>query len=110
MAEISNIIQATNFTDLRIVGDLNFEATRQTSHANMIRTFLSDKNLNTAWDFHAVDYTYMFESENGDARRTTIDHFLGLKRDNGNIVEAGAIHRVENCSDHEIIESIVLSR
>ena len=98
LAEISNIIQSTNFTDLRISGDLNFEATRQTSNANMIRTFLTNHNLCTAWDTHAVDYTYIFETENGDSRRTTIDHFIGLRRDVGNILEANAIHRVEDCS------------
>jgi hypothetical protein len=107
LAEISNIIQTTNFTDLRILGDLNYETGRQTSHAKIINTFIMNNNLNTTWDFHAIDFTYMFESENGQSKRSTIDHFIGLRRQNERIVEAGVIHRVENSSDHEVIYCII---
>ena len=89
LAEISNLIQTNNFTDLRILGDLNYEANRRTSHANMMSNFLAEKNMNSAWDFHAIDFTYVFESENGGTRRSIIDHFVGLKRDNESVLEAG---------------------
>ena len=107
LASISSIIHSANFTQLHIVGDLNYEVARNTSHVTTIDTFLAGNNLNTIWNFHPVDYTYLFEGENGLVRRSTIDHFVGLQRANMNILEAGAIHRVENQSDHEVIYCIV---
>ena len=65
LMQISSIIESVNFTDLRIVGDLNFDNLRNSVHANAIRKFMDSKNICSLWEFNQIDFTYVFESENG---------------------------------------------
>ena len=91
-----------------ILGDLNSDFLRRSSHVETVKNFIEEMNLYSLWDDYTVDFTYLFERENGDFHSSTIDHILTLKRAQSKIVNAGALHLVENMSDHAPIYAKVM--
>ena len=107
LAVVTNLIETTTFHSLYLAGDLNCEFMRKSSHVRAVREFMTRLNLVSVWDYHDVDFTHTFEKETGEVYHHTIDHILTLNRSQGSIECAGAIHRVENMSDHEPIFAVI---
>ena len=54
-----------------------------------------------------IDFTHIFQKENGDCFVNTLDHILTLKRSSETIIDAGVIHLMENMSDHAPIYCVI---
>ena len=105
-AEISSIISSTHFDSLYLVGDLNSNFLRTSSHVECVKTFMTDCNVYSLWRDFPVDFTHMFENENR-CFTNTIDHILTLTRSSDDVVDAGVLHLVDNMSDHEPIYAVI---
>ena len=99
LAEISSIISSTHFDSLYLVGDLNSNFLRNSSHVECVKTFMTDCNVYSLWRDFPVDFTHMFENENR-CFTNTIDHILTLIRSSDDVVDVGVLHLVDNMSDH----------
>ena len=108
LSTINNIMGSSQFNHLVLLGDLNFDTSRDSSHANLIKEFFLRKNMFSAWRNFPVDFTYSFEAENRAAVFKVLDHMVFLERSKSLIKDAGVIRLVENQSDHEVIYSVVL--
>ena len=106
LAELSTIISSTNFDSLYLVGDLNCNFLRNSSHVECVKTFMNDCNMYSLWRDFPVDFTHVFENENR-CFSNTIDHILTLSRSSDEVVDAGVLHLVENMSDHEPIYVVI---
>ena len=102
-----SILVSTQFNFVYVVGDINCDFSRNTIHVKTIQDFWNKNNFYTLWTDHPVDFTYSFESENGDSYNKTLDHILTLTSSKHQIVNAGVLHLVENMSDHEPIYTII---
>ena len=77
LAEVRMLISSQNFSSLVILGDLNCDFLRDSSHVSTVQKFAIELNLNVSlWSDFKVDLTYMFENQNGELRTSIIDHFL----------------------------------
>ena len=103
LAQISSIIETHVCNHYFLLGDLNAEFLRNSSHVNSVKMFLARHNMFSVWEDYPVDFTYSFETENGTTHVKTLDHIATLGRSRGNITDAGVIHHFENLSDHEPI-------
>ena len=107
LAEVGHLISSTRFDALYVLGDLNCDFARDSSHVDTVEDFIHQYNLFTAWNKFQVDFTHMSENKEGVSFTSTIDHILTLQRDEDKMVNAGVIHRVENTSDHELIYGVI---
>ena len=101
------IISMTEFNQLYIAGDLNYEESRNTKHCRMIKEFKSEYRMYSLWSEFDVDFTFCHENENQVTSLHTLDHFLVLERSRPHCQEAGVLHHPENLSDHEPIYAII---
>ena len=107
LAEISNLINSTNFDSLHLVGDLNCDFLRNSSHVEAIKNFITRLDFYSVWRDYPIDFTHTFQKEDGNCYINTLDHILTLNRSDTNVVDAGVIHHVDNMSDHEPIYVLV---
>ena len=107
LSTLSNIMEMTQFDHLIFLGDLNFEVSRNSGHAKLLKEFLIRKNMFSAWQDFPIDFTYSFEAENKAPVFNILDHLVFLKRSKSILLDAGVIHLVENQSDHEVIYAVV---
>ena len=80
LAEINYLISSTQFHSLYLVGDLNFEMIRNSSHVGEIKEFLMNNNLYSLWRDFPIDFTHTSQRENGDCFVHTLDHIVTLNR------------------------------
>ena len=80
LAEISNLINSTNFDSLHLVGDLNCDFLRNSSHVKAIKNFMTRLNFYSVWRDYPIDFTHTFQKEDGNCYINTLDHILTLKR------------------------------
>ena len=92
---------------LLILGDLNSDFLRISSHVESVKVCFNELNLFSLWENFTVDFTYMFQKDNNAFTLSTIDHFVTLNKFGNKLVNAGVIHSVENLSDHELIYAVV---
>ena len=102
LATIKNLVDAHHCKDVLIVGDLNCDYSRDNGRVKRIKTFLSSNSMETAWDSFAVDYTHEFE-KNSTTYTSTLDHILWNQNLRSKILNCGALHPLENTSDHSPI-------
>ena len=57
LSTLSNIIEMTQFDHLILLGDLNFEESRNSGHAKLLKEFLIRKNMFSAWQDFPIDFT-----------------------------------------------------
>ena len=81
-----------------ILGDLNFDDTRYTGHAQLLHNFMEGENLRSVWDIFPVDFTFT----SGNAF-SVLDHFLLDSTKTQKILDAGVLHDPENLSGHSPI-------
>ena len=91
-----------SFNHVFFVGDQNFESSRNSNHARLIKDMTNELLMYDVWNDYEVDFTYSFESENGHSAHIVLDHFFTLRRSKPIIIDAGVLHLVENMSDHEV--------
>ena len=72
-----------------------------------VKHFMESLNLYTLWKDFPIDFTHIFQKENGDCFVNTLDHILTLKRSSETIIDAGVIHLMENMSDHAPIYCVI---
>ena len=81
-----------------ILGDLNFDSRRFTSHVQTISQFFEDNSLFSVWDMFPVDFTYSCSQS-----MSIIDHFI-LPNNMAQIIsDCGVFHDSENMSGHSPI-------
>ena len=107
LAEISNVIHSTSFNCLYLIGDINCNFIRNSSHVETVRDFMNKTNLYSVWREFPIDFTHSYQKEDGICHVNTIDHFLTLESSKDNILDAGVLHMVQNQSDHEPIYMVV---
>ena len=81
-----------------ILGDLNFDSRRFTSHVQTICQFFEDNSLFSVWDMFPVDFTYSCSQST-----SIIDHCI-LPNNMAQIIsDCGVLHDSENMSGHSPI-------
>ena len=106
LAEIRTTVSSNHFDLLYLVGDLNSNFLRNSSHVECVQTFMTDLNMYSLWRDYPVDFTHVFENENG-CYMNTIDHIVTLDKCRNTVVDAGVLHLVENLSDHAPIYAVI---
>ena len=99
---ITSILDKNLFNFVLLLGDINCDFSRNTKFTRMVRSFLQEYNLITAWEKFDIDFTH-FQETNGMTHVSTIDHFVWNRTIDNNILEAGVIHHCENLSNHSPI-------
>ena len=83
----------TEFNQLYIAGDLNYEESRNTKHCRMIKEFKSEYRMYSLWSEFDVDFTFCHENEIQVTSLYTLDNFLVLERSRPHCQEAGVLHQ-----------------
>ena len=102
LGAVENVIQCHQPRHLVIVGDMNTENKRNNDRSKRFADFLSDKNLDDAWEKYNIDYTHEFE-KNGVTYLSILDRIVWNSSLRELVDHAGVVHLVENTSDHEPI-------
>ena len=98
--EVVQSVLETNHADKVIItGDFNSDFSRDTGHVNDVKTFIESAGLKMSWSRFDVDFTHV-TVRNDIAFTHTLDHFLWGEGTDNDILDAGAIHHVDNDSDH----------
>ena len=69
LAEVRNILSSNDFDSVYLVGDLNCNFLRNSSHVESISEFMNNHNMVTLWRDFTVDFTHTFQNENGQCWR-----------------------------------------
>ena len=100
LQELTNIIRMTEFTDILVNGDLNWDPRRRTGFSDVVKEFIDSVGLVPLWQSHAVDYTHIHT----DMKSTSVlDHFLVNERLANLVEECKVLHRGDNMSRHSPI-------
>ena len=102
LATIENLVDAHHCNDVLILGDLNCDYSRNNGRVKRIKEFLSSNSMDMAWNSFNVDYTHEFEN-NSITYTSTIDHILWNHNFRSKILNCGALHPLNNTSDHSPI-------
>ena len=98
--ELTNIIEVTEYTDILINGDLNWDPKRSTGFSKSVKSFVEKTGLVSLWQDHTVDYTHIHT----DMRSTSVlDHFLVNERLVHLVEDCRVLHRGDNMSRHSPI-------
>ena len=96
---IQNVLETNFASQVILTGDFNSDFSRNTGHVNDVKTFIENTALKMSWSRFHVDYTHVTVRQ--DITYThTLDHFLWGEGTANDILDAGAIHHVDNESDH----------
>ena len=90
----------TDFDDIIIGGDLNWDMRRQSGFSQCMKDFTSRLGLLSVWDKFKVDFTHIHTDL---TLTSTLDHFLVNQRLLDLIQDAGPIHLGDNLSRHSPI-------
>ena len=89
-----------------LMGDMNSDFSRHSQFVDLVRNFLDDANLVTAWTKFPCDFTFS-HSRNIDGQiissKSTIDHFCISKNNIADCEDAFPMHLVDNLSGHNPI-------
>ena len=100
LAEVESIMDTAEYDDILWQGDLNWDMTRDTEFAIIMRRFMSRIGLFSLWERYPVDYTHIHT----DYKSTSvIDHFLVNERLLPLVDDCGPIHLGDNRSRHSPI-------
>ena len=89
-----------------IIGDLNFDPSRNTDFVNLVKNFLVEFNFVSAWSKFECDFTQcQTRLVNGVERSyfSTIDHFCVRSDFIQSCITAVPLHFIDNTSNHEPI-------
>ena len=100
LQELTNIIRVTEFTDILVNGDLNWDPRRRTGFSNVVKEFIDSEGLVPLWQSHAVDFTHIHTDMKSTA---VLDHFLVNERLANLVEECKVLHLGDNMSRHSPI-------
>ena len=77
LRDLTKIVETTEYTDIVLNGDLNWDPRRNTGFFKAVKSFMSVTGLVPLWEAHPVDFTHIHT----DMSATSIlDHFLVTER------------------------------
>ena len=86
-----------------LTGDLNSDFSRNSVFVNLVKTFLTNNDLETIWNKFNCDYTYSFSKFANGLHRTyfsVIDHFCLSSELINSCTEASPLYSPDNLSNH----------
>ena len=98
--ELERIMDTTQFDDVMMAADMNWDMSRQSGFALTVRRFLDRIGLSSLWENHPVDFTHIHTD---DKSVSTIDHFIVNQRLLPLVSNCGPIHLGDNPSRHSPI-------
>ena len=103
---INSTIDDNEFDTIVWTGDINAVFSRNSVHVRAVDNYVSENNLNKAWNKFDIDCTCTHET-NGITSISTIDHFFYNDAGTNFIEDAGVINLLDNISDHCPIYCVV---
>ena len=104
LQDVQYILDLCDVDDICIMtGDLNTDFSRNTIFVQLVKTFLSNNNLETLWNTFNCDYTHSFSRTVNGLNRTyfsVIDHFCVSSNFKDNCIDAVPLYHPDNLSDH----------
>ena len=100
LADIEKVLDNTEYDDVLISGDMNWDMSRQSGFALTVRRFLERLNLCSVWENHPVDFTHMHTDNKAVS---TLDHFICNSRLLQSVTDSGVCHFGDNPSHHSPI-------
>ena len=95
--EIENILDNNDFDDCVIGGDLNYDSTRISGFARIVRDFMARLGISSVWEKFPADFTHLHT----DNKSTSVlDHFLVNQRLLDLVEDGGPVHLGDNLSRH----------
>ena len=100
LRDLTKIVETTEYTDIVLNGDLNWDPRRNTGFSKAVKSFVAKAGLVPLWEVHPVDFTHIHT----DMSATSIlDHFLVTERLVPLVDECKALHLGDNMSRHSPI-------
>ena len=100
LSEMENIMDAAEYDDCIVQGDLNWDSVRQSGFSKVMKNFCERVGLNSVWDSFNIEYTHIHTDLKSVSK---IDHFLVNERLLEHVVDAGPLHLGDNHSRHSPI-------
>ena len=100
LAQIEAVLDTTEYDDVLICGDMNWDMSRQTGFAMTVRRFLDRLNLHSVWETHNIDFTHVHTDFK---TLSTIDHFICNERLLHLVSDCAPVHLGDNPSRHSPI-------
>ena len=100
LSDIEVVMDNTQYDDVLISADMNWDMSRQTGFAVTVRTFLDRLNLCSVWEEHPIDFTHV-HTDNKSV--STLDHFICNARLLQFVTDCGPLHFGDNTSRHSPI-------
>ena len=100
LAEIDLMLEKESYTDVIWCGDLNWDMSRNSAFAEIVKGFIDRKGLVPLWSLHRVDYTHI-QTDNKTV--STLDHFIGIPHLVPLISKSEVVHQGDNMSHHSPI-------
>ena len=111
LAVIKRIVEENGFGSLIICGDINTDFRRNSGQVEVVNDFVEELRLKKVWDRYQVDFTRVsYDNEMGNIiSSSVIDHFFYSEGLFDMVQDAGAIHSVDNRSDHSPVYTVLSS-
>ena len=100
MTEIENIIDTSEFDDVLLGGDFNYDKRRNSGFVKAMNEFLHKLGLVSVWEKFAIDYTHL-HTDLGSS--SILDNFFVNKELLEYVKDGGPIHLGDNLSRHSPI-------
>ena len=98
--DIETLLDNTQYNDILISADMNWDMSRQTGFAVTVRTFLDRLNLCSVWEDYPIDFTHIHTDNKAVS---TLDHFICNARLLQFVTDCGVMHLGDNTSRHSPI-------
>ena len=99
LGHIKKVVESNPCDSVLLVGDLNSDFSRQSSHSEAVKSALDQLRLEVAWDKFEVDFTAVHEML-GQTFTSTLDHFAWSEQLGCSVIDGGVLHLPDNQSDH----------
>ena len=108
---IRKVVRENKFGSLVICGDINTDFRRNSGQVEVVNDLIQELQLMKVWDKFKVDFTRAsFDNETGNMTSSSvIDHFFFSRGLFSLVQDAGAIHSIDNKSDHCPVYSVLSS-
>ena len=100
LGEVEILLTSIQFNDVVWAGDLNWDMTRNSNFAKVVRGFVQRMGLAPLWEYHPIDFSHIHTDNRSIS---TIDHFLISPRLLSLVTGCGVVHVGDNMSRHSPI-------
>ena len=98
--EIESILDSSNYDEVLLGGDFNYDKRRLTSFTISMDRFLEKLGLRSVWEKFSIDFTHIHT----DMKSTSVlDNFFVSEGLLDSVIDAGALHLGDNLSRHSPI-------